>query len=165
MVHKVYLGLGSNIGDKEKNLKTAIDYISQIKDTTLKSISPIYKTKPVGYTAQDDFLNAAVLIETGLEPLEVLSNTRQIENRMGRIREIHWGPRIIDIDILLYDELQINHPELTVPHPLMFQRAFVLRPLKDIYTSVRILGFDIDELILKCDDRNDIDLYNVEIRN
>lgn len=159
MGHNVYLALGSNMGDRERNLSDAIEQISNMGKTILKAVSNIYETKPVGYLEQEDFLNMAVAIETELEPLVLLHKLQEIEKLLGRTREIHWGPRTIDIDILLYNDSKINAPRLVVPHPRMFERAFVLKPLKDIYPGTVIDGMEIDELISKCGDRNGIRLY------
>ena len=159
MLHKVYLALGSNMGDREDNLKNAIDYIANIENTFVKSISYIYETRHVGYENQNDFLNMAVYIETVHEPLALLNRTNEIEGQLKRVRDIHWGPRTIDIDILLYDELKVDYPQLIIPHPRMFERAFVLIPLKDIYPFESIAGLDIYGLIENCGDKNDIKPY------
>lgn len=159
MIHSVYLALGTNLGDREWELKQAIEYINEIDRTSIKSISRIYETKPVGYMNQADFLNMVICIETETEPLKLLHDLQEIENRMKRVREIHWGPRTIDIDILLYDNLEINDPELVIPHPRMFERAFVLVPLKDIYPYTEMFGKNIDKLIYKSEDRQGLRLY------
>lgn len=151
MNNDVYLALGSNLGNREKNIAEAIRMISRMPLTRLKRVSNIYETEPVGYLDQGCFLNGAVMIETGLDALELLERLQYIELRLKRSREIRWGPRTIDIDILLYGELDIDSKDLTVPHPRMFERAFVLVPLKDVLTDGRIRGTPIDELIKKCD--------------
>ncbi|NMB32830.1 MAG: 2-amino-4-hydroxy-6-hydroxymethyldihydropteridine diphosphokinase [Clostridium sp.] len=158
--HKIYLSLGSNIGDREKTLIGAVREMCDIKDTYLDNISNIYETKPVGYTSQGDFLNMAVSFYTSLEAENFLYETQRIENLFGRVRsEIHWGPRTMDIDILLYDDLKIKMPQLVIPHPRMFERAFVLIPLKEIYPQKMFFDVDIDKAIDKCQDRKDIRLY------
>jgi 2-amino-4-hydroxy-6-hydroxymethyldihydropteridine diphosphokinase len=159
MIHNVYLALGTNLGDREKELEQAIAYINMLQGTNVKSISRIYETKPVGYTNQADFLNMVICIQTQTEPLQLLIELQEIENRMKRVREIHWGPRTIDIDILLYDNLEINFPKLVIPHPRMFVRAFVLVPLKDIYPYTEVFGKNIDELIYNSEDRQGLKLY------
>lgn len=159
MIYKVYLGLGSNIGNREKNLSEAIDKINEIDDIEVKIMSKIYETEPVGYLNQGDFLNLVILIATDKSPEELLKSLQKIEEDLKRVREIHWGPRTIDIDILLIENLNINLPELIVPHPRMFERAFVLIPLKDVYVQEGISIKDIDASISNCSDRYTVKLY------
>jgi len=159
MWNSVYLALGSNINDREKNLKDAVNMILQMPATSLKTVSNIYETEPVGYVEQDDFLNAALLIETGLKPVQLLEELQAIEKNLKRTREIRWGPRTIDIDILLYGNLDISLPQLEIPHPRMFERAFVLVPLRDIMPDGKVRGMIIDELLEKCGDRDGVKLY------
>lgn len=129
--HKAYLGLGSNLGNKKKNLETAIQLLSS--DTTkVKKISQFYETKPVGYTQQDDFLNCVLEIETLLPPSELMDYVLEIEKELKRERTIHWGPRTLDIDILLYDNLISEEEHVLLPHPRMTERLFVLVPLAEI---------------------------------
>lgn len=158
-LYDVYLSLGSNIGDRENYLKEAVDMISRLPLTRVKKLSDIYETKPVGCINQDDFLNEVILIETGLSALELLERLQYIEIRLKRKRNLRWGPRTIDIDILLYGNMDINSPKLTVPHPRMLERAFVLIPLKDIITDKNIMGIDIDDLIKKCDDKDGVIIW------
>lgn len=128
---KVYLGLGTNLGDKLANLQEAVQLISQsIGAVTLSS--SVFKTEPWGIEDQPDFFNQAVLIQTAYEPEEVLEKLLQIERNMGRERIQKWGTRIIDLDILLYEDLIINTPTLILPHPFMQDRNFVLVPLAEI---------------------------------
>lgn len=133
-MHTVYISLGSNLGDKEQNLTSAISEIARrIGDITAQSA--FLETEPWGFDSDNAFLNAAVCVETQLSPYELLHTTQQIERDLGRIQKSEQGlyhDRIIDIDILLYDDLHIQTPELTIPHPLMQQRDFVLIPLKEI---------------------------------
>ena len=133
-MHTVYLSLGSNLGDKEQNLASAISEIARrIGDITAQSA--FLETEPWGFDSDNTFLNAAVCVETQLSPYELLHTTQQIERDLGRMQKSERGvyhDRIIDIDILLYDDLHIQTPELTIPHPLMQQRDFVLIPLKEI---------------------------------
>ena len=135
-MHTVYLSLGSNLGDKEQNLMSAISEIARrIGDITAQSA--FLETEPWGYDSKNTFLNAAVCVETELSPLDLLHTTQQIERDLGRTHKSQQGQyhdRTIDIDILLYDDLHIQTPELTIPHPLMQQRDFVLIPLKEIMT-------------------------------
>lgn len=131
-MNKVYLSLGTNIGDRENNLKLAVKMLNDREGINIKAISSIYETVPVGYVDQPSFLNIALLIETSLSALETLNVCQSIENELGRVREIRWGPRIIDLDILLFNNENIEVENLIVPHPRMFERAFVLVPLLEI---------------------------------
>ncbi len=132
--HTVYFSLGSNLGDKKRNLSTAIKLMEEQIGVLLRQ-SAFLETEPWGFQSDNSFVNVAICMETSLEPLEVLAKTQKIERDMGRNhksvnREYH--DRIIDIDILLYDDLHINTPELTIPHPLMEERDFVMIPLREI---------------------------------
>lgn len=159
MSYKAYLALGSNLGDRKQNLKLAIDYISKLRETELGRISAIYETKPVGFKEQGDFLNMVISVETKLEPLSLLKETQNIENVLQRKREIRWGPRTIDVDILMYRGKAMETPELTIPHPRMFERAFVLIPLKDVLEENEQKEMKIETLIGKCDDRTGVKRY------
>ena len=129
---RVYLGLGSNLGDRNRNLAEACRYLDESEGIRVIQVSPYHESKPVGGPVQDRFLNAAVEIETTLEPTELLERCLDIEREMGRRREVHWGPRVIDIDILTYQDRVIDSQNLTVPHPMMHLRRFVLEPLVEI---------------------------------
>lgn len=131
---KVYLGLGANLGDKRKNLLGAVRMITErIGEVT--SLSSFYETAPWGFRSENSFLNAAACVETALPPLDVLHLTQAIEREMGRKKKSVQGiysDRPIDIDLLLYDNIVLNLPELTLPHPLMTERVFVMAPLAEI---------------------------------
>ncbi|MFC1541190.1 2-amino-4-hydroxy-6-hydroxymethyldihydropteridine diphosphokinase [Candidatus Latescibacterota bacterium] len=127
-----YLGLGSNLGDRFGNFFEAIEKLSSVLGITVTNVSHVYETDPVGVVDQPDYLNAAVEIETVLEPELLLQICLDIEYKMGRVRAEKWSSRIIDIDILFYGDIIIGIPGLTVPHPLLEKRAFVLYPLSDI---------------------------------
>ncbi len=127
----VYLGIGSNIGDREDNCLKAISLLEE-NGLKITKRSSLHETEPWGVKDQPQFVNMAVEAETDLSPRELLVILKKIENAMGRLPEKKWGPRIIDIDILMYDDLKINEADLTVPHPLMHERAFVLVPLSEI---------------------------------
>ncbi|SOC44800.1 2-amino-4-hydroxy-6-hydroxymethyldihydropteridine diphosphokinase [Ureibacillus acetophenoni] len=131
-MNKVYLSLGTNIGDREYNLKLAVNMLNDREGIDIKAISSIYETAPVGYVNQPSFLNIALLIETSFSAQETLNVCQSIENELGRVRKIRWGPRIIDLDILLFNNENIEVENLIVPHPRMFERAFVLVPLLEI---------------------------------
>lgn len=130
--HRVYLSLGSNIGNKRKNLLEAIRKIGELENTEVVKSSTILETEPFGYLEQDNFLNACLEIKTLMTAQEFLKEILQIELDMGRVREIKWGPRIIDIDILFYDKEIIEEDNLAVPHPWICEREFVLDPLSEI---------------------------------
>jgi dihydroneopterin aldolase/2-amino-4-hydroxy-6-hydroxymethyldihydropteridine diphosphokinase len=130
--HKVYLSLGSNMGDKRENLLEAIKKVGELENTEVVKSSTILETEPFGYIEQDNFLNACLEVKTLLTPQEFLSSILKIELDMGRVREIKWGPRIIDIDILFYDDEIIQEDNLAVPHPWICEREFVLEPLSEI---------------------------------
>lgn len=129
---RVYLGLGSNMGDRHKELDFALTSLKNHPAITLIRAAAILETEPVGYLEQDKFLNTVAEIETGLEPHALLAVLQQIEQDAGRVRTIRWGPRTLDIDILLYDNLVLDDPQLTIPHPRMREREFVLLPLAEL---------------------------------
>lgn len=131
----VYLGLGSNLGNKEQHITTAVKHLEQ-RVGKVRRLSSLLKTEPWGFTSPHSFVNAAVSIDTRLSPHEVLEATQQIERDMGREQKSMNGEyhdRIIDIDILLYDDMEVNEKDLTIPHPLMHQRDFVMIPLREIF--------------------------------
>lgn len=130
----VYLGLGSNLGDRRGNIYRAVELIADSVGTVVR-MSSLYDTEPWGFSSDNMFVNAAVCVETRLTPREVLVATQTIERRMGRIEKSVGGQyhdRVIDIDILMYDDLHIDTPDLHIPHPLMHERDFVMRPLNEI---------------------------------
>lgn len=124
------LGLGSNIGDRERYIRRAVDELVNI--FSLNRVSDIYETKAWGEENQPNFLNVCLLVETDKTPEEVLDTIKKIEDKLGRTKSYRWGPREIDIDILLFDNKQISSQRLTVPHPQLANRAFVLVPLMQI---------------------------------
>lgn len=130
--HQVYLGIGSNLGEKEANLKRAIHLLQEDSDTNVTKISSFYVTEPVGEVEQDDFLNGALEIETLRSPEELLELIGTIETDLKRVRTVHWGPRTIDVDILLYDQELYHSEALMIPHVEMANRDFVLDPLHEI---------------------------------
>ena len=135
--HQVYLGLGSNLGDKAWNLSEAIRLIAERVGQVVRQSSFI-ETEPWGFRSDNTFLNAVILCETDKTPREVLLLTQQIERDMGRRQKsvsVGYIDRTIDIDILLYDDLTVDEPDLKIPHPLMHQRDFVMRPLEEIQTT------------------------------
>ncbi|MBP8945033.1 MAG: 2-amino-4-hydroxy-6-hydroxymethyldihydropteridine diphosphokinase [Paludibacteraceae bacterium] len=134
----VYLSLGSNLGDKTSHLNSAIEKLNQLAGTVVRR-SSFYVTKPWGFESKNDFLNGVVLLKTSLSPLALLEKIQQIEQMMGRVSKTShqkYVDRTIDIDILLYDNLVMEHPSLTLPHPLMTSRDFVLIPLFEIAPNI-----------------------------
>ena len=133
---RAYLGIGSNLGDRLGYLQLAVDALAAVPGIAVTAVSPVYETDPVGGPVQGDFLNAVVEVETTLEPLGLLLVAQNAERTARRVREEHWGPRTLDVDILLFDDLRLNDPDLTIPHPWMGERAFVLAPLHDLDPSL-----------------------------
>jgi 2-amino-4-hydroxy-6-hydroxymethyldihydropteridine diphosphokinase len=133
-----YLGLGANLGDRLANLREAVRIIDEHTSCEVRARSYIYETDPVGPVEQPDFLNAVIAVETELRPEELLKFAKNIEDRLGRERTIRWGPRVIDVDILLYDDLRMEADGLRIPHPDLALRAFVLAPLADIAPEIEI---------------------------
>jgi 2-amino-4-hydroxy-6-hydroxymethyldihydropteridine diphosphokinase len=127
------IALGSNLDDPEAHVTRAFDDLARLPGTRLLARSPLYRTKPVGYLDQPDFVNAAALVETGLAPRVLLQALLDIERRHGRKREIPNGPRTLDLDIIVYGDQEIDEPGLTIPHPRARDRAFVLDPLRDVW--------------------------------
>ncbi len=130
MTRSVYLSMGSNVGDRAAHLRAALSDLDRV--LTVRRISSLYRTDPVGVTDQPEFLNLAVEAETDLEPFELLAAVKQVEHDVGRRPTFRWGPRVVDLDILLYHDLVLETPELTIPHPELTRRAFVLLPLAEI---------------------------------
>ena len=134
------MGLGSNLGDRAKNLQTALSELAQMPTISITRVSSLYETAPVGVTAQPEFINAVAALETSLTPAALLAAFLHLENKMGRVRTFRWGPRVIDLDLLLYGQEQIALPELIVPHPRLHERAFVLMPLAEIAPDLVLPG-------------------------
>lgn len=133
MKNKVYLSLGSNIGNRQEYIESAIELVGKTEGIKILKKSRLYETSPVGYVEQDLFLNTVIKIETDFSEREILKIINKIENELDRKREIRWGPRTIDIDILILSDKKINETDLIIPHKEMFNRLFVLVPLIEIY--------------------------------
>lgn len=133
-MHTVYLGLGANIGNRKRTIRQAIERIGELIGTVERQ-SALYETKPWGFESPNDFVNACVCCSTILSPRKLLEQSQRIEKELGRTSKTVGGAyhdRVIDIDILLYDDIKVNEPDLKIPHPLMLERDFVMRPLRDI---------------------------------
>jgi 2-amino-4-hydroxy-6-hydroxymethyldihydropteridine diphosphokinase len=139
-VTSAYVGLGSNLDHPAEHVRAALEELKRLPDTSLAAASSLYRSRPVGYAAQPDFVNAVAALDTGLAPLELLRELQAIETRHGRVRTFRNAPRTLDLDLLLYGAAQIDEPGLTVPHPRMHERAFVLKPLLEIAPQAAIPG-------------------------
>ena len=135
---RVFLGLGSNLGERQKQLDFAIEQLQAHPQITGLTVATYLETDPVGYLDQDKFLNTVVALNTTLLPYDLLAVAQEIEQAAKRVRIIRWGPRTLDVDILLYDELCLGDSDLTIPHPRMREREFVLAPLAEIAPDVII---------------------------
>jgi 2-amino-4-hydroxy-6-hydroxymethyldihydropteridine diphosphokinase len=134
-VYEAYAALGANLGDREQSLREAVRRLAATSGIEVRRHSALYETDPVGYTEQPAFLNMAVALGTTLSPVELIRVMLGIEREMGRVREIRYGPRTIDLDLLLYEGVKMNTEELTLPHPRMEERAFVLVPLREVWAD------------------------------
>jgi 2-amino-4-hydroxy-6-hydroxymethyldihydropteridine diphosphokinase len=137
-VTRVFVGLGSNLGDRRARLAEAVGSLDGVV-----AVSPVYETDPVGGPDQDDYLNLVVEIDTGLAPRELLGVCHRLEAAAGRVRAERWGPRALDVDILWIDGVVVDEPDLQVPHPRLFDRRFVLAPLRDLAPDLVSIG-DLD---------------------
>ncbi|MDD4601964.1 2-amino-4-hydroxy-6-hydroxymethyldihydropteridine pyrophosphokinase [bioreactor metagenome] len=156
----IVLGLGSNIGDREVNISTAIKMLKETNRITVLKTSALYRSEPVGVKEQPEFLNAVLCIETSLTPYELLTVCNDVEHRMGRIRARKWGPRNIDIDILMYNDVVLNSAALNLPHPRLHERNFVLVPLLDVMGSLPIYkGLNTEELIKANNDTSKVHYF------
>jgi 2-amino-4-hydroxy-6-hydroxymethyldihydropteridine diphosphokinase len=152
MTEGIFIGLGSNLGDRKRYLQNAIDLL-QVK---VLQNSSVYETEPVGYLDQSWFLNLVIQIETEIPPEELLLRCQQVEERLGRKREIPKGPRTIDLDILFFHQAVINAPDLILPHPAIQERRFVLEPLNEIASEFihPVLDKTVSQLLHDCPDES-----------
>jgi 2-amino-4-hydroxy-6-hydroxymethyldihydropteridine diphosphokinase len=153
----IYLLLGSNEGNREANLRAALRLI-EFRVGEIVKTSLIYETEPWGLKEQAPFYNMAVEVRTNLNPIDLVVATRSIESEAGRQPTIKWGPRVLDIDILAYDNIALNTDELTIPHPLMQERRFALVPLNEIAPNLThpVLGKTIGMLLAECEDKGEV---------
>ncbi|HCI14397.1 MAG: 2-amino-4-hydroxy-6-hydroxymethyldihydropteridine diphosphokinase [Gallionellales bacterium GWA2_60_142] len=140
MLHTAFIGLGSNLEDPRSQLQRAFADLDALPDTRLVARSSLYRSAPVGYLDQPDFVNAVAQLETSIAPHDLLNSLLDIEHRHGRERTFRNAPRTLDLDVLLYDELQLHEHGLTIPHPQMHLRAFVLQPLLELAPDCAIPG-------------------------
>lgn len=148
---KAILGIGTNIGDRLDNIRSAVNALGRLPGTTVIKLSSVYETKPWGYTMQDNFYNVCVLVETSLSAHALLGACLGIEAAVGRVRTFKNAPRVLDIDLLLYENAEISSEELTVPHPFIRQRTFVLVPLHDITENDSFFSYDFSADYAACD--------------
>lgn len=145
------LSLGTNIGDRKNNLRSAVNSLNLIPETKVLACSSIYETEPVGYAEQDNFYNIALLLESKFEPNEMLGICMGLEAGFNRVREFKNGPRILDVDVIFCEDKEINTKNLTVPHPRYFERRFVLEPMLELFPSGEFFGVDFKKFIDKID--------------
>ncbi|MCR8744993.1 2-amino-4-hydroxy-6-hydroxymethyldihydropteridine diphosphokinase [Romboutsia lituseburensis] len=160
-MNKVYLGLGTNMGDRIEYLYSACEILNKNESISITKKSKIYETKAWGYTDQADFLNMCIEIETDLNTYDLLSVCQEVEKTLNRERIIRWGPRTIDVDILFFNDIIINDENLSIPHPRISERAFVLVPLMDLNSKLEIKGTTIENYLnsLTCEEREQVKEY------
>lgn len=142
----VYVGLGSNLGDREANIQQALEKLASHPQIVVLRTSPLYETAPVGMTDQGWFLDAVAELATNLGPRELLEELLRTEAALGRVRTVRWGPRTIDLDLLLYQDQRLDEPGLEVPHPRLEERIFVIKPLADLEPNLRLpSGMTVEE--------------------
>ena len=139
-IHQAFVGLGSNLQDPAQQVRAALAALAALPGTQVTRHSSLYRSKAVGYAEQPDFVNAVAELQTELEPGPLLQELLRLEQRHGRVRSVRYGPRTLDLDLLLYDACELNRPELTLPHPRMHERAFVLLPLAEIAPQASVPG-------------------------
>lgn len=160
-MNKVYLGLGTNMGDRLNYLDSACELIQNNSKIKILKKSKIYETKAWGYTDQADFLNMCLEIETSLNEYDLLEFCHEVEQKLNRERIIRWGPRTIDIDILFFNDIILKDENLHIPHPRISERAFVLIPLMDLNKKLKIKNKTIEEYLnsLTCEEREQVKEY------
>ena len=164
-MHLVYIGFGSNIGDRLAHIQNAIHALAETEGITLQKISSVYQTDPVGYETQAQFLNGVAAIETHLPPLSLLRTLKDIEASVGRQHRIRWGPREIDLDILIYGDMCLQTEQLVIPHPEMHRRRFVLVPLVEVAPALvhPVLKETVQALLERLDDKSVSESGSVEL--
>jgi 2-amino-4-hydroxy-6-hydroxymethyldihydropteridine diphosphokinase len=135
-----YVGLGANLGPREITLLRAVDLLAETEGVDVRAVSRLRETEPVGVAEQPLFLNGAVALDTSLSPRELLDRLLEIERGLGRVRELRWGPRVVDLDLLVYGDRQVEEPGLRVPHPRLHERRFALEPLAELDPELDVPG-------------------------
>lgn len=149
----VYIGIGSNLEDPLQQVQNAIIELAQLPASQLVKSSSLYRSKPLGPKDQPDFINAVIALETQLPPLSLLDALQALELQYGRVRTSHWGPRTLDLDVLLYDQQQLQTERLILPHPGLKNRIFVLKPLMEIAPELVLpSGERLADLLMQCHD-------------
>lgn len=151
MKSTAYLGLGGNLGDRRHYLSAAVLALNSEAGLRVEKISSVYETVPVGVVDQPDFYNLVVQVVTSLSANELLASCLAIEKKLGRVRAERWGPRTVDLDVLWYEGATLREPELTLPHPRMKERAFVLVPLAEIAPMLLLEGMSVEQLVARLD--------------
>ena len=159
---RVFIGIGSNLGDRLLNLSKAVVNMSMLQHYSIYSISSVYETEPVGEPEQNYFLNAVFQVQTNQNPEHILKDLHKIENDLGRTRGLKWGPRTIDLDILAMDNVVLNYPNLVIPHAELHARRFVLVPFDEIAPNYTVNGLNktVHQLLKECLDQNKVTFYN-----
>ena len=138
---RAYVALGANLGPREITLLRAVDLLAETEGVEVRAVSQLRETEPVGVVEQPLFLNGAVALDTSLSPRELLDRLLEIERGLGRVRDVRWGPRVVDLDLLVYGDLHVDEPGLRVPHPRLHERRFVLEPLAELDPDLEIPGY------------------------
>ena len=165
MAEKSYIGLGSKLGDRLENMSKAVELVDRDESTNVGNVSKIYLSEPKYFIEQPEFLNAVMEIDTSLSPGDLLNLLLKIEADIGRIRNKKNGPRLIDLDILFYGKEIIKSGNLEIPHHLLYERLFVLKPLEDINPEFvcPVTGKSVSELVNSADDKDNIEIYDEDI--
>lgn len=165
--HRAFIGAGSNIGNRLAYLQEACSRLNAHSGLQVTAMSPVYRSEPLGITEQPEFLNMVIQVSTSLTPHEILRCCSEIELGLGRPADhVKWGPRVLDLDLLFYDELIVDTPDLTVPHPLMQERKFVLLPLLDLANPLHpVLHTTVRELLDICPDRSSVVRTDLKLKN
>lgn len=158
---KAILALGSNLGERNDTLSTAVAELVDRPEVRLLGVSPVVQTKPVGGpVGQPDFLNMVIAVETTLAPLELLQHCNDVENKHHRVRDVRWGPRTLDVDIIVYEDVTSDDPVLTLPHPRAAERAFVLYPWALMEPSAELNGQSVSALAVQAADFADVEPFD-----
>jgi 2-amino-4-hydroxy-6-hydroxymethyldihydropteridine diphosphokinase len=147
-----YVGLGANLGPREITLLRAVDLLAETEGVEVRAVSQLRETEPVGGVDQPLFLNGAVVLDTSLSPRELLDRLLEIERELGRVRDVRWGPRVVDLDLLVYGDRQVDEPGLRVPHPRLYERRFALEPLAELDPELDVPGLGrVDDALAALD--------------